>query len=84
MSVLLPTLVLGVLAASCVMFLPITDVPTFTSNSTYWLVFSCIVLAGPILLLAVTTTLILFSVHLNYSILLHFSLHTRPAFCPVS
>jgi hypothetical protein len=54
LSVLLPTLVLGVLAASCVMFLPMTDVPTFTSTSTYWLVFACIVLAGPVLLLAFT------------------------------
>jgi len=54
LSVFLPLLILGALAASCVMFIPVTDVAAFNSPSTYWLVYSCIVLAGPILLLAFT------------------------------
>lgn len=54
LSVFLPLLILGALAASCVMFIPVTDVSAFNSPSTYWLVYACIVLAGPILLLAFT------------------------------
>merc|ERR550519_308759 len=54
LSMFLPLLILGALAASCIMFIPVTDVATFNTQSTYWLVFSCTVLAGPILLLAFT------------------------------
>jgi len=54
LSMFLPLLILGALAASCIMFIPLTDVRSFNASSTYWLVFSCIVLAGPILLLAFT------------------------------
>merc|ERR1719334_1179752 len=45
---------LGALVASILMFLPVTNVPTLTSDTYYWLVFLCVVLAVPLILLAFT------------------------------
>ena len=54
LSVVLPTLEVGVVLASVVLYLPETNTITLTSSLHYWLVYACLVLAGPILLLAFT------------------------------
>ena len=54
LSVVLPTLEVGVVLASVILYLPETNTLTLTSDLHYWLVYSCLVLAGPICLLAFT------------------------------
>lgn len=54
LSVFLPTLEVGLLAASVLMFLPPLNVPALTTDLFYWLVFLCIVLAVPAVLIAFT------------------------------
>jgi len=54
LSVVLPTLEVGVVLASVILYLPETNTITLTSSLHYWLVFTCLVLAGPISLLAFT------------------------------
>ena len=53
-SVLLPTLELGVILSSIVLYLPQTNTMSLTSDIHYWLVFTCLVFAAPICLLAFT------------------------------
>ena len=54
LSVVLPTLEVGVVLASVVLYLPETNTITLTTSLHYWLVYACLVLAGPISLLAFT------------------------------
>jgi len=54
LSIFLPTLELGVLAASILMFTPALNVPSLTADLYYWLVFLCVSLAVPGVLLAFT------------------------------
>ena len=54
LSIFLPTLEVGVLAASILMFTPPLNVTSLTADLYYWLVFLCIVLALPGVLLAFT------------------------------
>jgi len=54
LSVFLPTLEFGVLAASILMFTPSMNVASLVDDLYYWLVFLCIVLAVPGILLAFT------------------------------
>merc|ERR1719233_1533615 len=54
LSVLLPTLEVGVILASSILFLPYLNTPALTNNSYYWLVFVCLMLAVPVILLAFT------------------------------
>jgi len=53
-SVFLPTLEIGVLVASILMFTPSMNVASLVDDLYYWLVFLCIVLAIPGILLAFT------------------------------
>ena len=54
LSVVLPTLEVGVVLASVILYLPETNTITLTTSLHYWLVYACLVLAGPISLLAFT------------------------------
>ena len=54
LSVLLPTIEVGVVLASVVLYLPQTNTLSLTVDLHYWLVFLCLVLAAPICLLAFT------------------------------
>jgi hypothetical protein len=54
LSIFLPTIELGVLAASILMFTPPLNVASLTVDLYYWLVFLCLVLALPGILLAFT------------------------------
>lgn len=54
LSVLLPTLEVGMIVASCILFLPQLNVPSLTNDLYYWLVFLCLVLIMPVILLAFT------------------------------
>eukprot|EP00092_Neocalanus_flemingeri_P015805 GFUD01017109.1.p1 GENE.GFUD01017109.1~~GFUD01017109.1.p1 ORF type:complete len:631 (+),score=178.18 GFUD01017109.1:60-1952(+) len=54
LSVLLPTLEVGVMVASCILFLPQMNIPSLTTDLYYWLVFLCLILAMPVILLAFT------------------------------
>jgi len=54
LSVFLPTLEIGVLVASILMFTPSMNVASLVDDLYYWLVFLCIVLAIPGILLAFT------------------------------
>ena len=54
LSVLLPTMELGVILASTILYLPATNTMSLTVNLHYWLVFICLVLAAPVCLLAFT------------------------------
>jgi len=54
LSVLLPTLEVGIILASTILFLPYLNIPSLTNDSYYWLVFVCLMLAVPVILLAFT------------------------------
>jgi len=54
LSVLLPTLEVGIILASSILFLPYLNIPALTNDSYYWLVFVCLMLAVPVILLAFT------------------------------
>jgi len=54
LSVLLPTLEVGIILASSILFLPYLNTPALTNDSYYWLVFVCLMLAVPVILLAFT------------------------------
>jgi len=54
LSVLIPTLEVGIILASSILFLPYLNTPALTNNSYYWLVFVCLMLAVPVILLAFT------------------------------
>ena len=54
LSVFLPTLEIGVLVASILMFTPSMNVASLVDDLYYWLIFLCIVLAIPGILLAFT------------------------------
>jgi len=54
LSVLIPTLEVGVILASSILFLPYLNIPALTNDSYYWLVFVCLMLAVPVILLAFT------------------------------
>jgi len=54
LSVLLPTMEVGIIVASCILFLPQLNVPSLTTDLYYWLVFLCLVLSMPVILLAFT------------------------------
>lgn len=53
-SVLLPTLDVGVILASIILYLPQTNTMSLTFTLHYWLVFVCLVLAVPVCVLAFT------------------------------
>jgi len=54
LSVLLPTLEIGVLLASIILYLPQTNTISLTMTLHYWMVFMCLVLAVPVCILAFT------------------------------
>jgi len=54
LSVLIPTLEVGIIVASSILFLPFLNIPSLTNDSYYWLVFICLMLAIPVILLAFT------------------------------
>lgn len=54
LSVLLPTMEVGVILASCLLYIPQLNTLSLTSDLHYWLVFTCFTLATPITLLAFT------------------------------
>ena len=54
LSVLLPTLEIGVLLASIILYLPPTNTISLTMTLHYWMVFMCLVLAVPVCILAFT------------------------------
>ena len=54
LTVLIPTLEVGIILASVVLYLPSTNTVSLTNDLHYWLVFLCLVLAAPICLLAFT------------------------------
>ena len=54
LTVFIPTLEVGIILASIVLYLPGTNTVSLTSDLHYWLVFLCLVLAAPICLLAFT------------------------------
>ena len=58
LSVLLPTLELGVFLASIILYLPQTNTMSLTFTLHYWLVFICLVLAVPVCILAFTDLVI--------------------------
>lgn len=53
-SVILPTVEVGVIFASIILYLPQTNTISLVTNLNYWLVYFCCVLAAPICLLAFT------------------------------
>ena len=54
LSVVLPTLEVGFLLASVLMYLPLCNMESFSSDSTYWLVFTCFTLTPTVLFIAFT------------------------------
>ena len=54
LTVFIPTLEVGIILASIVLYLPATNTISLTIDLHYWLVFLCLVLAAPICLLAFT------------------------------
>ena len=54
LSVVLPTLLVGFLLAGLLMYIPLCSYPTFLSDSTYWLTFTCMTLAPTVLFIAFT------------------------------
>ena len=54
LTVFIPTLEVGIILASIVLYLPATNTISLTIDLHYWLVFLCIVLAVPGILLAFT------------------------------
>ena len=53
-SVILPTIEVGVIFASIILYLPQTNTISLVTDLNYWLVYICCVLAAPICLLAFT------------------------------
>ena len=54
LSTILPTLEVGFLLAGILMYLPLCGIQSFSSDSTYWLVFTCFTLSPTVLLIAFT------------------------------
>jgi len=54
LSVILPTLQTGFILASVLMYLPLCSLGAFVSDSTFWLVFTCITLSPTVLFIAFT------------------------------
>ena len=54
LTVFIPTLEVGIILASIILYLPGTNTISLTNDLHYWLVFLCLVLAAPICLLAFT------------------------------
>lgn len=54
LSVILPTLQTGVILASLLMYLPLCGLEAFFSDTTFWLVFTCISLSPTLLFIAFT------------------------------
>eukprot|EP00088_Acartia_fossae_P070321 TRINITY_DN9384_c0_g1_i3.p1 TRINITY_DN9384_c0_g1~~TRINITY_DN9384_c0_g1_i3.p1 ORF type:complete len:624 (+),score=114.70 TRINITY_DN9384_c0_g1_i3:46-1917(+) len=54
LSVLLPTLETGFILASVLMYLPLCGIQAFLTNSTFWLVFVCILFCPTLFFLAFT------------------------------